>query len=94
MGEVRAAYTELRFFGKIDEPSRYRRGRSTGTPENRPTPDRFNLTFTVSSHDRGSDVKKKENRLSVIYRLISGLFYRPSESDWKEKKGAFVVSFH
>lgn len=38
MGEVRAAYTELRFFGKIDEPSRYRRRRSTsaGAPETTP----------------------------------------------------------
>lgn len=38
MGGLRAAYTELRFFGKIDEPSRYRprRSRSTGTPEAAP----------------------------------------------------------
>ncbi len=33
-------------------------------------------------------LKKKKTRPSVIYRLISGLFYRPSESDWKEKNGA------
>lgn len=52
----------------------------------------FPLKFTVSSHDRGKG--KKGKTVSVIYRLISGLFYCLSESDWKENKGTFVVPLH
>lgn len=93
MGEVRAAYTERRFSGKIDEPSRYRPRlqQINRYSRNRPTPDRFSLTFTVSSHHRGSDVKKKKT-VRLWFISWSLLFYRPSESDWKEKKGAFFLS--
>lgn len=75
---------------------------TAGTPEkNRRAPDRFALTFTASSHGRGSDVRRRRKKIpkktkkhtgpSVIYHLSSGLVYQPAESDWKEKKGVFVV---
>lgn len=93
MGEVRAAYTERRFSGKIDEPSRYRPrcSRSTGTPETAP-----HLIDSVwrllCLHIIEEVMLKKKKTVRLWFISWSLLFYRPSESDWKEKKGAFFLS--
>ena len=48
---------------------------------------RSDVYCIFTSSRKWSYKETKETRPSVIYRPISGLFYRPAESDWKEKKG-------
>lgn len=52
------------------------------------------LTFTVSSHDRESDVR--EENLSAIYCIICGFFFffknKRTKSDWKKKKKGNLLS--
>lgn len=60
MGELRAACTELKFFGKTNEPSRHRPRRSASASLLGTTPHLtdFPLKFSASSQTRGSDVNR------------------------------------
>lgn len=92
MGELRAAYTELRFFLERQMSLADTDQDATGAPES--TQHLTDSVWHLLCLDMIGEVMLRKTGLRVIYRLISALFYRPSESDWKEKKGAFVVSFH
>lgn len=86
MGELVAAYTELRFFGKIDEPSRYRlRSRRTiGTPET--TPHLMDSVWRLLCLHMIEEVMLKKKKQACVWFNAWSLFYRLNLTGKRKKE--------
>lgn len=98
MGELRAAYTELRFFGKTNEPSRYRprQQRISQYSRNHPTPDRFpSEVYCFFTWSRKWCKTKKEKRCLWFIAWSLGYFIvclNPTGKRKKERLSSLSIS--